>query len=274
MATLVQAVRLALHYGETYLGVTDIFGRGRRPAFGRVFTATQGFENGVEFTARRTRHSPAPPWVIAYAGGRRSRKFSFAIMASTRSIYLKWPAINAGERRQLRHASCPDDAERLGHSRESLSLAIRSRVGRAHWPVESGYSRAPQSMPTPDAFRIIDPNPVMVLLPKALPANSRGTTHSRRALKIRTSLKEMIDARSATVATAAALAARAEARSCRWHGRRCRVSAQMRRSSAMAGHCRFVCGGRQAKQGGGFNFDVLDLRSISRTTGRQSARAS
>ena len=27
MATLVQAVRMALHYGETHLGVTDIFGR-------------------------------------------------------------------------------------------------------------------------------------------------------------------------------------------------------------------------------------------------------
>src|SRR5215204_3172591 len=44
MATLVQAVRLALHYGETHLGVTDIFGEDVGPPLGGVFTATQGLE--------------------------------------------------------------------------------------------------------------------------------------------------------------------------------------------------------------------------------------
>ena len=44
MATLVQAVRLALHYGETYLGVTDIFGEDVGPPLGGVFTATQGLK--------------------------------------------------------------------------------------------------------------------------------------------------------------------------------------------------------------------------------------
>src|SRR6478735_6990945 len=42
MATLVQAVRLALHYGETHLGVTDIFGQDVGPPLGGVFTQTQG----------------------------------------------------------------------------------------------------------------------------------------------------------------------------------------------------------------------------------------
>jgi len=41
MATLVQAVRLALHYGEENLGVTDIFGEDVGPPLGGVFTATQ-----------------------------------------------------------------------------------------------------------------------------------------------------------------------------------------------------------------------------------------
>src|SRR5271166_2509260 len=45
MATLVQAVRLALHYGETHLGVTDIFGEDVGPPLGGVFTATQGLKN-------------------------------------------------------------------------------------------------------------------------------------------------------------------------------------------------------------------------------------
>jgi 2-oxoisovalerate dehydrogenase E1 component beta subunit len=42
MATLVQAIRMALHYGETHLGVKDIFGEDVGPPLGGVFTATQG----------------------------------------------------------------------------------------------------------------------------------------------------------------------------------------------------------------------------------------
>src|ERR1700685_1186424 len=44
MATMVQAVRLALHYGEEYLGVTDVFGEDVGPPLGGVFTATQGLK--------------------------------------------------------------------------------------------------------------------------------------------------------------------------------------------------------------------------------------
>src|ERR1700712_3152695 len=44
MATLVQAVRLALHYAEEHLGVTDIFGEDVGPPLGGVFTATQGLK--------------------------------------------------------------------------------------------------------------------------------------------------------------------------------------------------------------------------------------
>ncbi len=42
MATMAQAIRMALHYGETNLGVTDIFGEDVGPPLGGVFTATQG----------------------------------------------------------------------------------------------------------------------------------------------------------------------------------------------------------------------------------------
>ena len=42
MATLVQAVRMAFHYGEEHLGVTDIFGEDVGPPLVGVFTATQG----------------------------------------------------------------------------------------------------------------------------------------------------------------------------------------------------------------------------------------
>jgi 2-oxoisovalerate dehydrogenase E1 component beta subunit len=45
MATMVQAIRMALHYGETHLGVSDIFGEDVGPPLGGVFTATQGLKN-------------------------------------------------------------------------------------------------------------------------------------------------------------------------------------------------------------------------------------
>jgi 2-oxoisovalerate dehydrogenase E1 component beta subunit len=44
MATMVQAIRMALHVGESRLGVTDIFGEDVGPPLGGVFTATQGLE--------------------------------------------------------------------------------------------------------------------------------------------------------------------------------------------------------------------------------------
>jgi 2-oxoisovalerate dehydrogenase E1 component beta subunit len=42
MATMVQAIRMALHVGEERLGVTDIFGEDIGPPLGGVFTQTQG----------------------------------------------------------------------------------------------------------------------------------------------------------------------------------------------------------------------------------------
>jgi len=44
MANMAQAIRMALHYGEKHLGVTDIFGEDVGPPLGGVFTCTQGLE--------------------------------------------------------------------------------------------------------------------------------------------------------------------------------------------------------------------------------------
>lgn len=44
MATYAQAIRMALHYGEAHLGVTDIFGEDVGPPLGGAFTITQGLE--------------------------------------------------------------------------------------------------------------------------------------------------------------------------------------------------------------------------------------
>src|SRR3954465_7967032 len=42
MATMVQAIRMALHVGEERHGVTDVFGEDVGAPLGGVFTATQG----------------------------------------------------------------------------------------------------------------------------------------------------------------------------------------------------------------------------------------
>ncbi len=44
MANMAQAIRLALHYGEKHLGVTEIFGEDVGPPLGGVFTVTQGLK--------------------------------------------------------------------------------------------------------------------------------------------------------------------------------------------------------------------------------------
>ena len=45
MATMTQAIRMALHYGEKHLKVNDIFGQDVGAPLGGVFTATQGLKN-------------------------------------------------------------------------------------------------------------------------------------------------------------------------------------------------------------------------------------
>jgi len=44
MANMAQAIRMALHFGETRLGVTDVFGEDVGPPLGGVFTCTQGLK--------------------------------------------------------------------------------------------------------------------------------------------------------------------------------------------------------------------------------------
>src|SRR5205807_5280219 len=168
MATLVQAVRMALHYGEEHLGVTDIFGEDVGPPLGGVFTATQGLktawnspldERGIIGTAMG----------IAYAGGRPVAEIQFCDYGFNTIDLLKvagnqhWAGAGnydmpivvmtpsgSGIRGSLYHS----------HSFESWASKL------AGWKVVMPSNAL-------DAYglmlaAIIDPHPVMVLLPKAL----------------------------------------------------------------------------------------------------------
>lgn len=168
MATLVQAVRMALHYGETHLGVTDVFGEDVGPPLGGVFTATQGLktawnspldERGILGTAMG----------IAYAGGRPVCEIQFCDYAFNSLDMMKI----AGNQRW---------ASAGGYDMPVVVMTpngagIRGSLYHSH-SFESWATRLPGwkiVMPSNalDAYGLVlaaikDPNPVLVLLPKAL----------------------------------------------------------------------------------------------------------
>ncbi|HTU17981.1 MAG TPA: transketolase C-terminal domain-containing protein [Gemmataceae bacterium] len=168
MATLVQAVRLALHYGEEHLGVTDVFGEDVGPPLGGVFTATQGLktawnspldERGILGTAMG----------IAYAGGRPVAEIQFCDYGFNTIDLLKvagnqhWAgAGNYDMPIVLMTPSGSGIRGSLYHSHSFESWASRL----------AGWKIVMPSNPL-DAYglmlsAIVDPNPVLVLLPKAL----------------------------------------------------------------------------------------------------------
>jgi 2-oxoisovalerate dehydrogenase E1 component beta subunit len=168
MATLVQGIRLALHYGEEHLGVTDVFGEDVGPPLGGVFTATQGLktawnspldERGIVGTAMG----------IAYAGGRPVFEIQFCDYAFNVIDLLKV----AGNQRWAGAGTFDMPIVMM----TPTGAGIRGSMYHSH-SYESWASRLPGwkiVMPSDalDAYglmlsAIVDPNPVMVLLPKAL----------------------------------------------------------------------------------------------------------
>ena len=193
MATMVQAVRMALHYGEEHLGVTDIFGEDVGPPLGGVFTATQGLrtawnspldERGILGTAMG----------IAYAGGRPVCEIQFCDYCFNTIDLMKvagnqrWAG--AGEFEMPIVLMMPSGSGIRGslyHSHSFESWASRL----------AGWKIVMPSNPY-DAYGLMlsaikDPNPVMVLLPKAL-LRLRGDKLLPGEPPDENELKAMIDA--------------------------------------------------------------------------------
>ncbi len=168
MATLVQAVRMALHYGETHLGVTDIYGEDVGPPLGGVFTATQGLKTAWN-SPLDERGILGMAMGIAYAGGKPVCEIQFCDYAFN-SIDLMKVAGNqrwcsAGQFEMPIVVMTPNGAGIRGsiyHSHSFESWASRL----------AGWKIVIPSNPL-DAYGLMlaaieDPNPVLVLLPKAL----------------------------------------------------------------------------------------------------------
>jgi 2-oxoisovalerate dehydrogenase E1 component beta subunit len=168
MATMIQAIRMALHVGESRLGVTDIFGEDVGPPLGGVFTGTQGLvtawntpldERGIVGTAIG----------LALAGARPVAEIQFCDYAFNTIDLLKlagntyWSSggdwnvplvlmtpVGAGIRGSIYHS----------HSFDATATRL------------PGWKIVMPSTPR-DAYGLLlsaiaDPNPVMYLMPKAL----------------------------------------------------------------------------------------------------------
>ncbi len=168
MATLVQGVRMALHFGETYLGVTDIFGEDVGPPLGGVFTATQGLETAWN-TPLDERGILGTAMGIAYAGGRPVAEIQFCDYGFNTIDLLKvagnqrWAG--AGNYEMPIVVMTPSGSGIRGslyHSHSFESWASRLAGWKIVMPSNAldGYGLMLSA--------IVDPNPVLVLLPKAL----------------------------------------------------------------------------------------------------------
>jgi 2-oxoisovalerate dehydrogenase E1 component beta subunit len=185
MATLVQAVRLALHYGEEHLGVTDIFGEDVGPPLGGVFTATQGLktawnspldERGIVGAAMGIAEIQFCDYgfntidLLKIAGNQRwagAGNFDMPLVLMTPS--------GSGIRGSLYHS----------HSFESWASRLAGwKIVMPSNPLD-GYGLMLSA--------IKDPNPVLVLLPKAL-LRMRGSQLLPGEPADENELKAMIDA--------------------------------------------------------------------------------
>src|SRR5262245_36706747 len=193
MATLVQAVRLALHYGEEHLGVTDVFGEDVGPPLGGVFTATQGLKTAWN-SPLDERGIIGCAMGIAYAGGRPVAEIQFCDYGFNTIDLLKvagnqrWAG--AGNYALPMVVMTPSGSGIRGslyHSHSFESWASRL----AGWKIVMPSNAL-------DAYglmlsAIADPNPVLVLLPKAL-LRVRGEQKIPGEPEDENELKERIDA--------------------------------------------------------------------------------
>jgi len=168
MATMVQAIRMALHVGESKLGVTDIFGEDVGPPLGGVFTATQGLKTTWN-TPLDERGIVGMAIGLALAGQRPVAEIQFCDYTFNTIDLLKiagntcWSS--AGDWNVPMVLMTPVGAGIRGSIYHSHSFdATATRL--------PGWKIVMPSTPR-DAYglmlsAIADPNPVMYLMPKAL----------------------------------------------------------------------------------------------------------
>jgi 2-oxoisovalerate dehydrogenase E1 component beta subunit len=168
MATLVQAIRLALHVGESRHGVTDIFGEDVGPPLGGVFTQSQGLQTAWN-SPLDERGIVGAAIGLALAGQRPVAEIQFCDYA-----------FNAIDLMKLAGGICWSSAGDYNCPMVLMTpvgSGIRGSIYHSH-SFDAQATRLPGwkiVMPSNplDAYglllsAIVDPNPVMFLSPKAL----------------------------------------------------------------------------------------------------------
>jgi 2-oxoisovalerate dehydrogenase E1 component beta subunit len=168
MATMVQAIRMALHVGEEQLGVTDILGEDVGPPLGGVFTATQGLKTTWN-TPLDERGIVGAAIGLALAGQKPVAEIQFCDYAFNTIDLLKiagntyWSSNGAFNVPMVLMTPVGSGIHgSLYHSHSFDATATRI----------PGWKILMPSNPR-DAYGMLisaieDPNPVMVLVPKAL----------------------------------------------------------------------------------------------------------
>jgi 2-oxoisovalerate dehydrogenase E1 component beta subunit len=168
MATLVQAVRLALHYGEEHLGVTDVFGEDVGPPLGGVFTATQGLKTAWN-SPLDERGIIGCAMGIAYAGGRPVAEIQFCDYGFNTIDLLKV----AGNQRWASGGNFALPMVVMTPSGSGIRGSLYHSHSFESWASRLAGWKVVMPSNALDAYglmlsAIADPNPVLVLLPKAL----------------------------------------------------------------------------------------------------------
>jgi 2-oxoisovalerate dehydrogenase E1 component beta subunit len=159
---------MALHLGEDHLGVTDIFGQDVGPPLGGIFTTTQGLKTAWN-TPLDERGIIGTAMGIAYAGGRPVAEIQFCDYVFNSLDLLKI----AGNQRWASNGLFDMPIVIMTPSGSGIRGSLYHSHSFDSWATRlPGWKVVVPSNPL-DAYglmlsAIVDPNPVMVLLPKAL----------------------------------------------------------------------------------------------------------
>jgi len=184
---------MALHYGEEHLGVTDVFGEDVGPPLGGVFTATQGLrtawnspldERGIIGTAMG----------IAYAGGKPVCEIQFCDYGFNTTDLLKV----AGNQYWASNGGIPLSMVVMTPSGSGIRGSLYHSHSFESWASRLAGWKIVMPSNALDAYGLMlaaieDPNPVLVLLPKAL-LRVRGDKLLPGEPSDEQQLKAMIDA--------------------------------------------------------------------------------
>lgn len=193
MANMAQAIRLALHYGEKNLGVTDIFGQDVGEPLGGVFTATQGLETTWN-TPLDERGIIGAAMGLAMAGDRCVAEIQFCDYIFNTIDLLKFAGNTTW--------SCNGNYHMPMTVMTPVGAGIRGSVYHSHsfdaWATRLPGWKVVIPSNSLDAYGLLlsaiaDPNPVLYLKPKAL-MRVRGQELIPGEPDSEKELKAMIDA--------------------------------------------------------------------------------